>query len=159
MPNLWEKSLIVQPLELQKVGLLASRIQYISKRKNCIPRKKFQTTFSVTFKLLTLPVRGSRVCGYEGAKSAPLRNQWRSRVRSLPYLRIELTWKKLDPNIKKTYQYFEIWKSCLIEIFASGCVTKSTITRSIFKIEGSSFGFSLIFMGFTNHVLQLRLSE
>ena len=53
----------------------------------------------------------------------------------------------------------EIWKSCLIEIFASGCVTKSIITRSIFKIEGSSFGFSLIFMGFKNHVLQLRLSD
>ena len=59
----------------------------------------------------------------------------------------------------KTDRDFEIWKSCLIEIFASGCNTKSIITRSIFKIEGSSFGFSLIFMGFKNHVLQLRLSD
>ena len=36
----------------------------------------------------------------------------------------------------------------MIEIFAKSCFTKSTITRSIFKIEGSSFRFSPIFMGF-----------
>ena len=53
-----------------------------------------------------------------------------------------------DNKISKPDWDFEIWKSCLIEIFASGCVT-----RSIFKIEGSSFGFSLILMGFKYHVL------
>ena len=45
------------------------------------------------------------------------------------------------------------------ENVAESCFTKSTITRSIFKIEGSSLGCSLILMGFKNHVLQLKLSE
>ena len=66
---------------------------------------------------------------------------------------------KQNFEVSKSQSVFEIWKSFLIEIFASGCITKSTITRSIFKIEGSSFGFSLIFMGFKNHVFQLKLSD
>ena len=43
--------------------------------------------------------------------------------------------------------------------FASDCLTKSFITRSNLKTQCSSFGFSHIFMGFKNHVFQLKLSD
>ena len=40
--------------------------------------------------------------------------------------------------------------------FASAWLKKISITRSIFEIRGSSFGFSLIFMPATNHILWLK---
>ena len=43
--------------------------------------------------------------------------------------------------------------------FASAPVTKIHVTRSIFEIEGSSFGFSLIFVCSKNHILQLKVSD
>ena len=52
-------------------------------------------------------------------------------------------------NRYKSQKVSEIWD------FASIWLTKMVITRSIFEIQGSFFGFSLIFMCVIIHILQL----
>ena len=71
---------------------------------------------------------------------------------------MELTCKKLGPNLKNWVRFWDlkIWRNW---DFASPWLTKIAITRSILEIEGSSFGFSLIFVCSKNHILQLKLSN
>ena len=71
---------------------------------------------------------------------------------------MKLTCKKLDKNLKNWVRFWDlkIWQHW---DFASAPVTKIHVTRSIFEIEGSSFGFSLIFVCSKNHILQLKVSD
>ena len=64
---------------------------------------------------------------------------------------IDFTRKKIGQNLKKSVifwdlNFFWIW-DCV-----TTWITKTAVTRSIFEIEGSYFGFFLIFMCLKNHI-------
>ena len=73
-------------------------------------------------------------------------------------IEMELTCKKFGKNLKNWVRFWnvKIWQHWY---FASTPVTKIHVNRSTFKIEGPSFGFSLIFVCSKNHILQLKVSD
>ena len=73
-------------------------------------------------------------------------------------IKIGITCKKSVWNLKSWVRFWDlkIWQHW---DFASAPVTKIHVTRSMFEIEGSSFGFSLIFVCSKNHILQLKVSD
>ena len=71
---------------------------------------------------------------------------------------MELTCKKLGRNLKNWMRFWDL-KNWPIWDFDLTWLTKNPVTRSIFEVEGSSFGFSLIFVCSKIHILQLKLSE
>ena len=77
---------------------------------------------------------------------------------SWTYLKIEFTCQKLGKNFKN-WARFRDFKILRNWDFAPPWLTETAITRSIFEIESSSFGFSLICMCFKIHVLHLRLYD
>ena len=71
---------------------------------------------------------------------------------------MELTCKKLGQNLKNWVGFRDLnnlqnWD------FTLTWHTKNPVTRSIFEVEGSSFGFSLIFVCSKIHILQLNVSD
>ena len=68
----------------------------------------------------------------------------------------KLTCKKLGPNLNNWMRFWDlkIWQKWN---FASSGLTKILVTRSIFVIECSSFGFSLIFVCSKIYILQLAV--
>ena len=73
-------------------------------------------------------------------------------------IEMKLTCKKLDKNLKNWVRFWnlKIWQDW---DFATTPVTKIHVTRSIFEIEGSSFGFSLIFVCSQTPILNLKVSD
>ena len=57
--------------------------------------------------------------------------------------------KNIGLNLKKSVRFWDL-KIFWIWDFATSWLTKTAVTRSIFEIEGSSFGFFLIFMCLRN---------
>ena len=143
-------------------------------------KQKFLTKFQ--FKFLSLPPRGR---GYKKMRS--LKNHSESlscKIWILEHTKISLN-PKDEPSTSKIErvtgffvsqvksksrigQFFKsqkrkkkiwdlkIWQNC---DFALTQLTKISVTRSIFEVEGSSFGFRLIFVCSKIHILQLKLSE
>ena len=64
--------------------------------------------------------------------------------------------KKIGLNLKKSVRFSDL-KILWIWDFLTTWLTKMAITRSIFEIEGSSFGLFLIFMCLRNHISLHRL--
>ena len=73
-------------------------------------------------------------------------------------IKVMITCKKLAPYLKISMRYWhlKIWRQW---DFVIPWPTKIVVTRSIFEIEGSSFGFSHLFVCSTNAILQLRLYD
>ena len=71
--------------------------------------------------------------------------------RSWTSIKIEITWGISGRNLKNwvRFHYLKIWRNW---DFALGWLTKIPVTRSIFEIWDSSFGFFLIFMFVRNHI-------
>ena len=73
-------------------------------------------------------------------------------------IKVMITCKKLAPYLKISMRYWhlKIWRQW---DFVIPWPTKIVVTRSIFEIEGSSFGFSHLFVCSINAILQLRLYD
>ena len=73
-------------------------------------------------------------------------------------IKVMITCKKLAPYLKISMRYWhlKIWRQW---DFVIPWPTKIAVTRSIFEIEGSNFGFSPLFVCSTNAILQLRLYD
>ena len=69
-----------------------------------------------------------------------------------------ITCKKSGPYIKNSLRYCDL-KIHGLRDFVVHWPTKIAVTRSIFEIQGSSSGFSPIFIGSKNYVLQPMLYE
>ena len=59
--------------------------------------------------------------------------------------------KKISLNLKKSVIFWDLKIFCIWD-FVKTWLTKTAVTRSIFEIEGSYFGFFLIFMCLRNHI-------
>ena len=73
-------------------------------------------------------------------------------------IKVMITCKKLAPYLKISMRYWhlKIWRQW---DFVIPWPTKIAVTHSIFEIEGSSFGFSHLFVCSTNAILQVRLYD
>ena len=71
--------------------------------------------------------------------------------RSYTSIKIEITWGISGRNLKNWVRFHDlkIWRN---RDFALGWLTKMPVTRSIFEIRDSSFGFFLLFMFVRNHI-------
>ena len=69
-----------------------------------------------------------------------------------------ITCKKSGPYLKNSLRYCDL-KIHGLRDFVVHWPTKIAVTRSIFEIQGSSSGFSPIFIGSKNYVLQPMLYE
>ena len=73
-------------------------------------------------------------------------------------IKVMITCKKLDPYLKISTRYWHLKIGSKWD-FVIPWPPKIAVTRSIFEIEGSNFGFSPLFVCSTNAILQLRLYD
>ena len=99
---------------------------------------KLWTVFNPTSKGVLIPFHALEI--KEGVVLGPMLH-----FRVWTSIEIELTCKNLGPNVKNWMRFWnlKIWQNWE---FASPWLTKNQVTRSIFEIEDSSSGFSLIFV-------------
>ena len=77
---------------------------------------------------------------------------------NLKPIKVMITCKKLVPYLKIPTRYWHLKIGSKWD-FVIPWPTKIAVTRSIFEIEGSNFGFSPLFVCSTNAILQLRFND